>query len=393
MRLLHAMGHRVTYAADVRGPTSDIPATPIAPAIPPVPDHAPASANAPEAEGEVAAHVARYVAALRSIGADLMILLPNGGCLHAGPSGSPRSVRWPDALAASGFDTIILMWDDLAARHIPTVRTVLPRSAIVVDSIDLGYLRQRRELAVTPDAYDEQTLQRDKRAELNTYRAADAVITVTEAERLTLLAEVPELRHVVVVPTVHNPVEATAPFATRQGAIFVGNLSYAPNLDAVRWLSADLIGRLRGYLPDAAVTVIGGGMSDDDAQLLARPGLRFAGHVPETAPYLAHARVSLAPLRFGAGIKGKVGEALAHGVPVVATTIAAEGMDLEPGLHALVADAPDDFARSAALLHEDEQLWSTLSAAGRAHVRQRYSDEAVTRQLLDLLDVTAPHSN
>ena len=109
--------------------------------------------------------------------------------------------------------------------------------------------------------------------------------------------------------------------------------------------------------------------------------------MPETEPYLASHRLSVAPLRFGAGMKGKVGEALAHGLPVVTTTIGAEGMvETTPAASGLaVADDPQAFAAAIVRLVRDDAEWSRLAEAGREHVARHYGHAPVAEALERLL--------
>jgi len=95
------------------------------------------------------------------------------------------------------------------------------------------------------------------------------------------------------------------------------------------------------------------------------------------------ARVFVAPIRFGAGVKGKIGEALSYGLPVVTTNIGAEGMSLRDGEEALIADSPQDFAAAVLRAYRDEALWRRLSERGHAHVRQHFSPEAVGQVIND----------
>ena len=134
---------------------------------------------------------------------------------------------------------------------------------------------------------------------------------------------------------------------------------------------------------------VSGGGGDAPAGVAAlgeRDGIRFHGHVPDLGPLLASARISVAPLRYGAGVKGKVNQALAHGLPVVATTCAVEGMHLVNGQDVLVADDAEAFADAVLQLHDDAALWSTLSEGGLENTRRHFSPDVVRAPLRRLLD-------
>ena len=123
--------------------------------------------------------------------------------------------------------------------------------------------------------------------------------------------------------------------------------------------------------------------SNPPAEVLALKGdgIDVVGYVEDLAPYFDRCRLSVAPLRYGAGIKGKIATSLGFGVPCVATRVAVEGMGLVDGEEVLVADAPSAFADAVVRLHADEQLWSVLSGRGMEFVERNYS-LAAGRELL-----------
>jgi O-antigen biosynthesis protein len=119
-------------------------------------------------------------------------------------------------------------------------------------------------------------------------------------------------------------------------------------------------------------------------QALAADDFVILGHVPDIAPWLDGCRMSISPLRYGAGVKGKINTAMSRGLPVVATTPSAEGMHLTAGDDVLIADEPEAFAAAIARLHEDRALWERLSASGRANIERHFS-RSVARDALTAL--------
>src|SRR5262249_38799860 len=145
--------------------------------------------------------------------------------------------------------------------------------------------------------------------------------------------------------------------ARRRGSLlFVGGFQHAPNADAVLWFVREVRPRLLRIVPDIEVVLVGSSPPPEIRAFVESIGVRLTGYVPDTAPYLDRAWVSIAPLRYGAGMKGKVGEAMAAGLPVVTTSIGAEGMELEDGVTALVADTPEAFAEAVRRLCTDDAL-------------------------------------
>ena len=109
---------------------------------------------------------------------------------------------------------------------------------------------------------------------------------------------------------------------------------------------------------------------------LAGDRVRAVGYVEDVRQFLESCRLTVAPLRYGAGIKGKVATSLSHGVPVVASSIAIEGMGCEHGIHALVADSVAEWVDAVAMAYTDKELWQRLSENGLDFMRELYSLEA-----------------
>jgi glycosyltransferase involved in cell wall biosynthesis len=157
------------------------------------------------------------------------------------------------------------------------------------------------------------------------------------------------------------------------GIVFFGNMSYPPNADAARTLVEDVMPLVWRERPDAIATLIG--PEPPPVLRRAHDGRRVivTGFVDDVRPYLARAAVVASPLRFGAGMKNKLQAGLAMGKAMVASPITCEGFDqLVPGVHALVADGPDEFARAILALIADPARRRALGAAGRELIRRHY---------------------
>ena len=169
----------------------------------------------------------------------------------------------------------------------------------------------------------------------------------------------------------------------------MGGFGHAPNPDAITHFCANAWPAVRAAVPDARLTIIGS-QPPEAVRALAGDAVQVTGWVPDVVPFLQAARVSIAPLRFGAGVKGKIAEALAHGLPVVATPIGVEGMALSDGDDVLVAADDAAFGAAVARLHTDRALWERLAAGGRAYVEEHLSPRAATTALRALLAAAVP---
>ncbi|MGD1085059.1 MAG: glycosyltransferase [Verrucomicrobiota bacterium] len=282
-------------------------------------------------------------------------------------------------LQARSHAVAYLYFHELAAQYIEDLRRFSPATRILVDSVDVHFLRERRqaELTNSPDMLKASEVTRA--SELAVYRRADKVISVTEPDRQALLAEAPEL-DVGVIPNVHPIPPAAGGFDGRRDLLFVGSFQHQPNVEAIAHFHANVWPAIRLRLPEARLVIVGD-RPPEAIQRLAGDRIVVTGYVPTTRPYLEQCRVSIAPLRFGAGMKGKVGEALAAGLPVVGTPIATEGMGLTDGREVLVAESDSDFVEAVVRLYSDAALWKQLSEQGRALIERCYSPEALAGRL------------
>ena len=139
-------------------------------------------------------------------------------------------------------------------------------------------------------------------------------------------------------------------------------------------------------LPDAHFRIVGSHMPESLRQLARVPGVIADGFVSDLEAAFDQARLSVAPLRFGAGIKGKVGSALANGLPCVVTSIAAEGMQLRHRHSAMIADASHAFADAVITVYRDPSLWQSLSDGGVKLMREHYSAERGRQRWQTLLE-------
>jgi GT2 family glycosyltransferase len=291
----------------------------------------------------------------------------------------------PQILSQRG-DRIDLVWISrylVAASLVDAVRRYAPEALFVFDTVDLHYLRESREAQLKGGRELAARAALTQQKELDVVRSADVTLVVSDVEREILAKAVPDAR-VLVLSTIHDVRPRVAGFAERRDIFFVGSFNHPPNADAVIWYAHEVWPLVRARLPGVRMFVIGSGMPPQVAAL-AGDGIETLGHVPDLEPYLGRCRLSVAPLRFGAGVKGKINAAQARAIPVVATNVAVEGMRLEHGRDVLVADSAEAFADAIVKLYSDEALWTAMSDAGMLNVARHFSPEAAAHSLEQLL--------
>lgn len=269
----------------------------------------------------------------------------------------------------------------IAARYLELIREHAPGATIAYDTVDLHFLREERRAALGRAATAKaQTL---RELELGLVRGTDVTIAITEEEREVILSHVPDAR-VIVVTNANAIAQAVPPAAGRSGLLFVGSFEHPPNIGAVMMLVHDIMPLVWQQLGPVRLTIVG---ADPPAAIraLAGPSVEFTGWVKDLAPLYDSARVMVAPLRYGAGMKGKVTQSLAAGLPVVTTQIGAEGLDAVDGRDMMIAEQPEELAERIASLVGDDELWSLLSRSGQDIARRVFSPDVMRESLDDLL--------
>ena len=269
----------------------------------------------------------------------------------------------------------------IAALLLPRVRALAPQAKFVFSPADLHHLREAREAALA--GTDKRPASATRAKEIACAQQADATILLSDHE-LSLLAAHVEPSKLHLLRWIARPAAAVAPFAGRDGMLFVGGFQHAPNVDAVLWYAhavAPLVARLR---PGLRLDVVGAD-APPAIRDLESDVIHICGWVDDLAPLLARARLTVAPLRYGAGFKGKVATSLAAGVPVVATPIACEGTGLSDGDGVLVAETAEAFARAIVTAHDDAVGWARLSERARERVAALYSPRAADEMFRAML--------
>jgi O-antigen biosynthesis protein len=307
--------------------------------------------------------VERYTAELQQLGVEVL--------WHPWLS---DPVRW---FAEHGrrFDLVFISRHYVASSYLGLVRLHAPQARLVFDTVDLHYLREQREAELTGRADLAHAADVTRSKELTLIRSADLTLVVSPVEQELLRREAPGAR-VEVLSNVHEVFGRRREFGERRDLMFMGGYQHPPNVDAAIWFVDEIFPRVRARLPEVRFHLIGSLASDEIRALGERDGVQFQGYVADLDPFLDGCRLAVAPLRYGAGVKGKVNMSMSYGQPVVATPIAVEGMYTVAGRDVLVAQDAQAFADEIVRAYEDEALWTSLSDHGLENVRQHFSFDA-----------------
>jgi GT2 family glycosyltransferase/glycosyltransferase involved in cell wall biosynthesis len=298
---------------------------------------------------------------------------------------APYVISVEQHLQAAGerYDLVFLCRWRVFDRHIHSVRRYCSNAKTIFYPHDLHYLRLSREAEISNISEKAALARSVKLKEFNAIRSADATIVVSFAER-DILSHNFSTEKIHVWPLILNVRGTSVGYLQRQDIVFVGGYQHTPNVDAVRYFAEEVMPLLRLRLPGVRFLVVGSNPPDELYELAAED-IVIVGFVEDLPTFLDAVRVSIAPLRFGAGIKGKIGTAMALGLPVVATQIAVEGMNLTPEKNVLVASNSEDLVESIVRVYQDEALWNQLSQAGIEFAKQTWSAEAAWSTLNSIL--------
>jgi len=289
------------------------------------------------------------------------------------------------------FDAVMLSRAETAYACIDSIRAACCRAKIIFNTVDLHFLRERRRAELetgNPRSSKAIELEHKERYVMD---RADITIVISSSELELLAREAPYVP-VRVIPLLRDIPGRSVEYHERDGIVFVGGFRHPPNVDGLLWFCTDIWPQIRGRLPDVELTVVGSHPPAEVQALSALDGVRVVGFVEDLGPVFARARVSVAPLRYGAGQKGKVVTSLGYGVPCIVTGIAAEGLGLDNGQGIMIADEVADFAEAVTEIYKDPMLWEKISTDGLASATAQFSVDANRNRLAAILrELKLPH--
>jgi glycosyltransferase involved in cell wall biosynthesis len=267
-----------------------------------------------------------------------------------------------------------------------------PQAAYIFNTVDVHFVREKLEAELHNDDTMRQLAEATRKYELAVAESADATIVISKDEKVLLEKEY-SLTNIYHIPQARE-LFGLAPNKKRRGAVFIGS-AHPPNMDGLRYFHDEILPLLPS---DFKLTIIGEalkfmiGKDDKYKDLLKCPQFHFAGFVRDLADELDYAKITIAPLRYGAGTKGKVASSMSYGVPCVSSNFGTEGTGMEHGENIMIARDAASFAQYIRQLMEDEELWKKISDGGIKFIRDNYAPETVEKMMDKLLDdVKARH--
>jgi GT2 family glycosyltransferase len=290
-------------------------------------------------------------------------------------------------------DFVWMARPDVAVKYLSLIRKHT-RARVVYYTHDLHALRERRryETEGTEEALRESI--RYERLESRIFGAVDCILTPSEQEAAVISGSV-RGKKVLRIPSQHYDAADVSRggrgFEDRQGLLFIGGFSHLPNVDAVRWFAREILPLIAEAIDGVRFYVVGSN-PPDEIRALEGEHLVVTGFASDLNPWIDRCLVSVAPLRYGAGVKGKIVTSLVRGLPVVTTPVGNEGVQLTDGENGLLAADAVSFARQTIALCQDRELWERLSAGGLELVRRRFSKALAVSAIQEAFGVTGVSS-
>lgn len=275
------------------------------------------------------------------------------------------------------FDFVIISRPFTAISFLKKLK-VYSQAKILYVAHDLHFVRELRRAELDKNEKLGKFAVKLKQLELSIAQKSDITLVFSDFEKRVLEAEDPGL-NIELMPWIQKVNTSGPSFDNSKDLMFIGSFRHLPNIDGVLWFVNEVFPRIRRHLPQAQLFIVG---SDPTPEILALngDGIVVTGYVKDTSPYFLNCRVFVAPLRYGAGVKGKVIEAASYGLPVVTTQLGAEGLNLKNGKNVLIADDPGGFAQQVVSVYSSRDLWLKLSVGAIDYMKAEHSpDRAMTK--------------
>ncbi len=285
---------------------------------------------------------------------------------------------------AGRFDVLIASRVDLLHGIYDTLRKYFPGAKLIFDTVDLHHVREMQEAEIVQSDTLRKNAMATRTKEFALIEKCDETWVVSESERHSLSSTFPG-KNIRRISNIHPLRHGTPTFDDRKGILFVGNFRHPPNQDGLQWFLESVLPIVHAARPDIPLHIAGAGAPEQWIKKYESMNVTFLGHVHDIEKCIDDARINIAPLRYGAGAKGKISQALASGLPSIATGIAADGMCLKNGESVILAETPQAFSDSILALYENETLWNLVSKNAYAVAEEFFSGRAAEQEIRAML--------
>lgn len=248
-------------------------------------------------------------------------------------------------------------------KNLNLINLHFPNSKIIYDMVDVHFLRYKRSIALNPfKISDYKRYFKYKKIETKLIKKASIVVAISKKEK-EFISKYLAPEKIITISNIHYPKvnKAEIPtFSQRQNILFIGS-KHTPNIDAIHFLYNEVMPKVWKTNKNIKIQIIGD--VAEEIKGISNPMFEFIGYVPHVESYFLNSKLMVAPLRYGAGVKGKIGQAFEYYLPVITTNIGAEGMYLKHNKNALIANTSTEFAQEILNLYDNEVLWNTLSSS------------------------------
>jgi len=272
------------------------------------------------------------------------------------------------------YEGFLLARPQVAERCLEPIKRHAPHARLLYYTHDLHHLRMERQEQTSPGSVAAEVIAAMRELEKEIVDVVDGVLYLSETEQREAEQRLAPRSRGYVLPPVVEAQPGPKGFAERSGVVFIGGFGHPPNRDAVLWFAAEVMPRLRAAAAGIVFHVVGAN-PPEEVQALACADVEIHGYLAELEPLLGDRRLAVAPLRYGAGVKGKMLTAMTAGLPMVATSLAAEGLQLRHGVTVLRGDDAETLAAGVLELHSCQPLWEEMRAAALEHAKQGWGGE------------------
>lgn len=295
------------------------------------------------------------------------------------------NVSFEDFIFDNGryINTTVLSRPNVANDFINLVREHT-ESKIIYIAHDLHYLREARGAEVNGSKKEREMAIKTKEIELGIMKKSDVSLFVSDKEIGVVKSESKDIKADIMtwIQEVGYDEEKDLPFNERDGLLFLGGFGHPPNTDGVKWFHDKVLPLIKNDIKDIKVTIAGSNPTDEILKLNS-PAFEIMGFVEEDQidNLFNKSKIFIAPLRYGAGFKGKVAKAMSFGLPVVTTDIGSEGIGLTDGKNVMIANNERAFAKKIIKLYRDEKVWKKLSTNSVNHIKDNYSPSKAKKRI------------